>query len=204
MLRASIRLLAATSLLQLGSGCRSEDGASTSDDGSSEMKERSLSPKEDATNPASQLPGSPAPGASAAAEDAAAGTESESVEARLSASLREACQAAQRQKRPLLIEFSADWCGDCRRLEEMKKEPPLTAAWQQTPHFRVDVGHFDAHDALREAFGVKAIAAWHFVEASKCDTPASSWPRLAARTLEPRSGQAVTPSELAEWLTRPR
>ena len=46
-------------------------------------------------------------------------------EAELATLLSGLCMNAREANQPLLIEFSAAWCSDCRRLHEMKQEPAL-------------------------------------------------------------------------------
>ncbi len=124
----------------------------------------------------------------------------EYTETELAAELKKTCQKAQEKGQPLLIEFSAPWCSDCRKLNQMKKEPVLAQALSKQTHSVVNIGHFDRHEALLEHYRVKAIAQWSLVDSSQCEASASTWRILKQRTLEPRSGKKVTPRELARWL----
>ena len=124
----------------------------------------------------------------------------EYTESELAVELKRACVEAQEKKQPLLIEFSAPWCSDCRKLNQMKKEPVLAQALAKQTHSVVNIGNFDRHEALLAHFRVKAIAQWSLVDASQCDASASTWRILKQRTLEPKSGKKVTPRELARWL----
>ncbi len=122
-------------------------------------------------------------------------------ETELAADLRAACVEAKSKGSPLMIEFSAPWCGDCRRLAEMKQEPNLAKALAETPHYVVNIGHFDQHEALLDAFSIKSIAKWKVVSSEDCDKPALEWRQLASRTLEPATGKSVvTSSDLVAWL----
>lgn len=114
--------------------------------------------------------------------------------------LRAACQAGAQSKQPLLIEFSAPWCGDCRRLAEMKKEPALAKKLGEVPHYVVNVGHFDRHDGLLKDFKIRAIANWKIVGTDDCEKAIAEWPRLAGRTLEPQSSDKISSAELVAWL----
>lgn len=81
----------------------------------------------------------------------------------------------------------------------MTVEEPLAgelSAWEVA---KVNVGDFSVHRSLQKAFSVKAIARWVVVKTNDC-AAVLQWPVIAARTLEPRSGQAVSPAELASWL----
>ena len=114
--------------------------------------------------------------------------------------LTQACLSAAQKKQPLLIEFSAPWCGDCQKLHGMKAEAELAAELANWDLVVINVGQFDQHTDLQGAFEVGAIANWAVVTPTDCATPAQTWPRKAQRTLEPRSGEPVTSSELATWL----
>ena len=118
------------------------------------------------------------------------------------AELDEACARAVADDRPLLIEFSAPWCSDCRRLDEMKRDRALARELADWPQVVVNVRQFDLHVDLLEAFGVRQIAHWTIAAPADCDAPAGDWPRLAERKLEPVSGaeRSTTPVDLAAWL----
>jgi thiol-disulfide isomerase/thioredoxin len=116
--------------------------------------------------------------------------------------LSAACVASTESKRPLLLEFSAPWCSDCQKLHIMKQESVLASELARWPSVTINVGNFDAHRDLLEAFGVEQIAHWAVLAPNDCESAAPSWPRLAQRTLEPSSGQerSQSPSDLAHWL----
>lgn len=123
----------------------------------------------------------------------------------LESGLRQACKHAAAEGTRLLIEFSAPWCGDCRRLAKMKQQAPLAKALSEIAHFEVNIGDFDQHEVLLQHFRVKSIARWQLVESTHCDAPATEWPKVTARTLEPASGKKrVEVEELAGWLMQRR
>jgi len=122
-------------------------------------------------------------------------------EAELMIAAREACTRALEANRPVLLEFTAEWCTDCRAVERMKaRSEPLRAALAQVEPLPINVGRFDRHRSILQSFGVRAIAHWTVVAPSQCDAPLSSWRRIGSRTLEPASGTAVRSEELASWL----
>ena len=119
----------------------------------------------------------------------------------LDEALKSECNKAHAVGKPLLVEFSASWCGDCVRLAEMKREPALAQALKEVPMVSVNVGRFDQHESLLNAFGIKSIAHWQIVDTNQCRAPVESWDRRESRTLEPQSKKSeVTSRDLALWL----
>ena len=71
------------------------------------------------------------------------------------ADIRVALAAAQKDKRPVLVVFGANWCGDCRVLDAAFKEgasAPLMA--QHFKVVKVNVGRFDRNLDVAQAYGV--------------------------------------------------
>lgn len=124
-------------------------------------------------------------------------------DAQLRAELDALCRTARKAGRPLLVEFSAAWCSDCRRLHEMKQDPALASELVEWPSIVVNVGRFDRHRPLLATLRVASIAHWEVLAPSDCDKPIGGWPSLARRTLEVSSGAArnLAPSDLAGWLS---
>ena len=116
--------------------------------------------------------------------------------------LGQVCEAAVARQRPLLLEFSAAWCGDCRKLGEMKTDDALAQELAYWPKLIVNVGRFDRHRDLMAELDVESIAHWAVLAPTHCKAPVGSWPRRAQRTLEVSSGEArhLSPSDLAAWL----
>lgn len=121
-------------------------------------------------------------------------------EVQLGKALNASCLEAQERKQALLIEFSAPWCSDCRKLAKIKQKAPLAEALSAQTHLVVNIGHFDQHEELLEHFKVKAIAQWSLVDTQECEKSAVSWKILKQRTLEPGSGPPVDAGQLASWL----
>lgn len=126
-------------------------------------------------------------------------------DAALDAVIGEACRSSLADGRPVLLELSAPWCGDCQAILRMSAEPVLASELQRWHHVVVDVGRFDRHRPLIEGFGVGGIAWWGALQPTRCDEPPTRWPRLRTGTLEPATGDGPrTPAEVAAWLTEAR
>jgi len=126
--------------------------------------------------------------------------------AEVATELTAACEVAVDRGTPMLLEFSAEWCSDCRLLDRMKRVPTLAKELASWPRVVVNVGRFDQHRELLEGFGVHSIARWVVLAPTSCTSSPAGWPRQAQRTLEPDSGadKNVTPEELAVWLAGQR
>ncbi len=127
--------------------------------------------------------------------------------AELDALLVATCESARRRENTrVLIEFSAAWCSDCRKLDAMKQSPALARELSQWSHVAINVGRFDHHRELLDALAVRSIAHWSIFESDSCSLPLPAWPRLARRTLEVSSGaeRDLRPADLAAWLAELR
>lgn len=127
-------------------------------------------------------------------------------DAELATAAARVCREAQVAGRPVLVEFSAAWCSDCRALAGMKTAPALAAELERWSRLTINVGRFDRHRPLLAALEVEAIAHWSIFAPTDCDQPLEAWPRRARRTLEVSSGDArhLTPGDLAAWLEAQR
>ncbi|HEX2010703.1 MAG TPA: thioredoxin family protein [Roseateles sp.] len=91
--------------------------------------------------------------AATAAALAATGPYDEAADAR--AEIKATLSAAQQDKRPVLVVFGANWCGDCKVLDLAFKEgaaAPLIA--KQFKVVKVDVGRFTKNTDIAEQYGV--------------------------------------------------
>lgn len=71
------------------------------------------------------------------------------------AQIQEALAQAAPEKRAVLVVFGANWCGDCKVLDQSFKEGSTAALIAK--HFKVvkvDVGRFDRNTELAESYGV--------------------------------------------------
>jgi hypothetical protein len=98
--------------------------------------------------------------------------------------------------RRLLLEFVAPWCADCKEMAKLDEAPAVAATLEQRfERVRVNVGKWDRHEALRESFGVRALATYIVID------PKTS-KQLAKTTLEPitKPGKKLTADDWARWL----
>ncbi len=137
---------------------------------------------------------------------ALAGDKTPKAQVELDQQLENACKAAVSDHGLVLLAFSADWCGDCRQLDAMTHQPPLQQELENWQMVTVDVGRFDRHKDLLQAFQVRSIARWAALAPSDCSKPVTEWPRLKVDTLEPKSrpDSARTPADVAQWLAEAR
>ncbi len=122
----------------------------------------------------------------------------------VAAELAEACESAKAHQRPVLIEFGASWCKDCRRLGSLARIEPLASELTEWQRVEVNITDPDPHEALLGSFGVRAIAHWEALVPTKCDVAPGRWKRVASRTVEPKRADGATAEQLAKWLTAAR
>ena len=116
--------------------------------------------------------------------------------------LKQRCAASRADGKPLLLEFSAPWCVDCRTLNGLAEEPVLASRLEQVHHIVVDVGRWEHHQPLVQAFEVSALAWWVVLAPDDCEAPVPQWPRLSQGGFEPSStGRGSrTAAGVAAWL----
>ncbi len=120
-------------------------------------------------------------------------TESQVLEAMSAA---KAC--AREHGRRLLLEFVAPWCDDCQEMAKLDEAPAVAQTMRERfERVRINVGKWDRHEALRESFGVRALATYIVID------PKTS-KQLAKTTLEPitKPGKKLTAEDWRRWLAR--
>jgi thiol-disulfide isomerase/thioredoxin len=122
----------------------------------------------------------------------------------MKAAFATACKASLLDKRPILLAFSAPWCGDCQQIHALESQDALLKELREWHHLVVEVGRFDRHPELLKSFKVAKIAHWAAVRPTNCLQSVGNWPRLAEGVFEPKSGEPMTAADLASWLKRAR
>lgn len=126
------------------------------------------------------------------------------TDSELEATLQATCEAARAAEQPVLLQFSASWCTDCKRLHTMSTQEPLRGALARWTTLIIDPGRFDRHKDLLRAFQVSRLATWVAVAPEDCRLPAPAWTRLAHGSFEPATGEPVTAADLVAWLDQAR
>ena len=129
------------------------------------------------------------------------------TEAELSAALKTACTKATESGQPVLLGFSAPWCLDCTVLHRLEQDPKVIAELANWQRVVTDVGKFERHKPMLQAFGGDRIAWWAALRptAAQCDTDPTTWPRLRTGGIEPASGETLqTADALVQWLRAAR
>lgn len=122
----------------------------------------------------------------------------ETSEAQVLEAISAAKACAAQQGRRLLLEFVAPWCDDCQEMAKLDETPVVADTLQRRfERVRINVGKWDRHEALRENFGVHALATYVVID------PNTSR-QLAKTTLEPitRKGAKLSAEQWAAWLRR--
>jgi thiol-disulfide isomerase/thioredoxin len=123
----------------------------------------------------------------------------------LETAVRGACEASKADGKPVLLGFSAPWCQDCVLLHKMESDPAVSAELSNWHRVVADVGRFDRHTALREAFKVDRIAWWVALKPTDCAAPIPSWPVARSGSFEPSSDAKIsTPAGVVGWLKAAR
>jgi hypothetical protein len=98
--------------------------------------------------------------------------------------------------RRLLLEFVAPWCEDCQEMAKLDETDVVAATLRRRfERVRINVGKWDRHEALRNTFGVRALATYIVIDPKRSK-------ELAKTTLEPitKKGQKLSVQQWAAWL----
>ena len=102
----------------------------------------------------------------------------ERSDAELERALRDACTVAVEKDQPVLLWFSAAWCGDCRRHLAHEKAGHMDAELAHWQRVVIEPGRFDRHKPLLETYGVSAVPYAVATRPTDCVQPATAWPVL--------------------------
>ncbi|MCO4743218.1 MAG: thioredoxin family protein [Proteobacteria bacterium] len=130
----------------------------------------------------------------------------ERTDLELDDALKSVCRDSVEDGKPILLEFSAPWCVDCRKLNELSTDDAVKAELEQFHHLTVDVGKWDRHKPLIAAFEVSALAWWVAMKPTNCGHAITKWPRLKEGGFEPASSPTGvrTAEGVATWLAEAR
>lgn len=109
--------------------------------------------------------------------------------------IRSALSRATEREGHLLLIFGANWCSDCRRVEELLSQPPASDVLNER-YETVKVNIDSGADRLSAHYGVSRIATLVVLDAESR--------RVAQSTLEPISNRTgLSSAALADWLRAP-
>jgi thiol-disulfide isomerase/thioredoxin len=120
----------------------------------------------------------------------------ETTEREVEDAIAEAKACASEHGRRLLLEFVAPWCDDCQEMSKLDEAPEVARTLRERfERVRVNVGKWDRHEALRQTFGVKALATYIVLEPRTSQV-------VARTTLEPitKPGQKLSADDWRRWL----
>lgn len=69
------------------------------------------------------------------------------------ADVQQALTSAKAERKPVLIFFGANWCGDCMALDKALQTPANAALMREFKVVKVDVGQFDRNLELAKTYG---------------------------------------------------
>lgn len=124
----------------------------------------------------------------------------ERTDAELAARIERAMQCGRDRHTRVLLEFTAPWCADCREMMRIEgEEPAKSVLAERFERVRVNVRRWDAHRALVDRFGIRAIAAYVVLDPRSGSV-------LAQTTREPITGAdgRLTSEQWAAWLRAAR
>lgn len=121
----------------------------------------------------------------------------ETSEAQVLEAISAAKRCAAEHERRLLLEFVAPWCQDCREMAKLDATETVDKVLRERfERVRINVGKWDRHEALRNNYGVKALATYIVIDPKTSRV-------LVQTTLEPitkKRGKRLTAADWATWL----
>jgi len=103
--------------------------------------------------------------------------------------LRSECRLAEREGRPLLVEFSAPWCEHCQAVKQTLAKSDVSDLLSRFHGVVFNIGNDDELDDLRRELEARAIPAWIVVHPDRCDAEPRRWKRLG--NTYPRGDESV-------------
>jgi len=79
-------------------------------------------------------------------------TDLKRIDAELRARIKEACEAAKKANKLVLLHFSGDWCPWCRDMDKCLQQPEVSKAVEGFVRLKIDVGHFDKHQVVMQEY----------------------------------------------------
>ena len=130
----------------------------------------------------------------------------ERTDAELDHLLRSECRASLEDGKPVLMEFSASWCADCRATAKFVAQDAMRSELSSWHHVTINVGRLDRHMALAGRLGLDALGFWVATAPTNCDDPFETWTVLRKSSFEPITGddQHLNAETLAQWLREAR
>lgn len=121
--------------------------------------------------------------------------------------LAQKCEAAKLAEKPLLLEFSAGWCKDCKELKKYKETEVVKNELKNWETQLINVGRHDRHKKLIEHFEIKSIARNIVIMPNEnCGKQPEEWKMASDTVVEPLSDKEHigTAEAYANWLKSTR
>jgi thiol:disulfide interchange protein len=116
------------------------------------------------------------------------------------ADVARALARAKKRRKPLLLDFGANWCADCRVLAGVFELPDLKP-WiaRNFELVQIDIGEFDANLDIPKRFGMRTLAA---VPTVLVIDPGTGRIRNKGEEIALGDATIMQPQAIADWLAR--